>query len=120
VPVSVEAGFGANDTIIQITVIMEYRATARSPSHKQSMSEVAFAVDWSLVIEEVKVGFKPWVLIAANDNTWPIYIQEKDLRILWRVLEQKILDGKIYVGVCGERLVYLMLRGRATSKGCKA
>jgi hypothetical protein len=86
VPVSAEVGFRANDTIVQITLIMEYCATARSPSHKQSVSEVASAADWSLVIEELKVGFKPWDLITANDDTWPIYVQEKDLRILWRVL----------------------------------
>lgn len=60
-----------------------------------------------LVMEEPKVGFKPWVLITANDDTWPIYIQKEDLGILWRVLEQKILDGKVHKWVSGERLVNL-------------
>ena len=44
------------------------------------MSEVVCA---AVVVEEVKVGFKPRVLITANDDTWPIYVQKKDLRILW-------------------------------------
>lgn len=76
-----EGGPRRDNAIIEVSLVMEDRATTRSPSDKHRI--VIFGgVRSAIIVQRVERGFEPWILVAANYHAWFIDIEEEDARVV--------------------------------------
>lgn len=83
--ITMEFCWRADDAEIHISKIVGDGASSRSPTddldcffdRSRALIEIGGRAGWrSSPLNQFMVYFEPWVLVPANDDAWPVHVQE--------------------------------------------
>jgi hypothetical protein len=79
-----------NNTVIEISLVVEDSSTSRSSANIKS--PIILSTRPTVIVQGTEIRLQPWILIPTDYHAWLVDIQEKDVRVGWGILQQEMLD----------------------------
>ena len=110
--------------VIRVPIVMKYRPTARSSPHQLDLLGARrprlsnATTESGSAFEQAQIGFEPWVLIPADDDTRAVDVEEKNGRVGGGLLQKVMFDGEVEEGVVRAGDVDLVFERRVGNRLC--
>jgi hypothetical protein len=65
-------------------------AATGSPAHEDCLFVFGRAVP--VIVKCTEICLQPWILIATDDYTWSICVEEQNARFVWGILQEEVLN----------------------------